>query len=143
MPAGNTEPFNLNVKTQNKATNAAIALGKVAILDTSITPNGWKQCASAGANGPFCVAVNKLYATTDAIFSAAFSPSEVIMEAGGAIQPGAIVKVDGNGDVVAATVGTDAEVKFVGRYISKEGENTPVAAADGDLIRVKLGAGAL
>jgi len=141
MPLGNTEPFNLNVKTQNKATNAAIALGKVALRDTAITPNGWKQGASAGANGPFCVAVNKLYATTDPIFSAAFAPSEVIVEAGGAIQPGAYVKVDGNGDVVAHVTGTDAEATIVGRYVGKEGENTPTAAADGDAIRVRLGMG--
>ena len=104
MPLGNTEVFLLNAKTQNKATNIQIGLGKVAIQDTSITPNGWKQCASAGANGPFCVAVNKLYDATDPIFSAAFAPSEVMMKAGAAIQPGSLLKVDGNGDVVPAVM---------------------------------------
>jgi hypothetical protein len=141
MPLGNTEPFNLNVKTQNKLTNAQIALGKVALRTTAVTPNAWIQGASAGADGPFCVAVNQLADTTSPVFSAAFAPSEVMVKAGGAIQPGAFVKVDGNGDVVAHTTGTDSEVKIVGRYISKEGENTPVAAATNDVIRVRLGMG--
>ena len=141
MPLGNTEPFNLNVKTQNKLTSAQIAIGKVALRTTAVTPNAWIKGASAGADGPFCVAVNQTADTTSPVFSAAFAPSEVMVEAGGAIQPGAFVKVDGNGDVVAAVVGTDAEVKIVGRYITKEGENIPVAAADGDVIKVRLGMG--
>jgi hypothetical protein len=128
MPLGNTEPFNLNVKTQNKLTNAQIALGKVALRTTAVTPNAWIQGASAGANGPFCVAVNQLADTTSPVFSAAFAPSEVMVKAGAAIQPGAFVKVD-------------AEVTIVGRYITKEGENTPVAAATNDVIKVRLGMG--
>jgi len=141
MPLGNTEPFLLNVKKQNKSNAAQIALGKVAIRDTAITPDGWKQCATASASGPFCVAVNSLYATTDTFFSAAFAPSEVIMEAGAAIDPGALVKADANGDVIAFVVDTDTEVKIVGRYIAKEGEIDPSTAADGDKIRVRLGMG--
>jgi hypothetical protein len=141
MPLGNTEPFNLNVKTMNKLTNAQIALGKVALRTTAVTPNAWIQGASAGANGPFCVAVNQLADTTSPVFSAAFAPSEVMVKAGGSIQPGAFVKVDGNGDVVAHVTGTDAEVLIVGRYIGKEGENTPTAAATNDVIRVRLGMG--
>lgn len=141
MPLGNTEPVNLNVITQNKATNAQIALGKIAIKDTSITPNGWKQCASAGADGPFCVAVNQTADTTSPVFSAAFAPSTVVVKAGAAIQPGSWVKVDGNGDVVAFVTGTDADSDLVGRYIAKDGENTPTAAATNDPIRIKLGKG--
>lgn len=141
MPLGNTEPFNLNVKTQNKLTNAQIALGKVALRTTAVTPNAWIQCATGGASGPFCVAVNQLADTTSPVFSAAFAPSEVMVKAGAAIQPGALVKTDGNGDVVPFVVDTDAEVKIVGRYISKEGENTPVAATTNDVIRVRLGMG--
>lgn len=141
MPLGNTEPFNLNVKTQNKATNAQLALGLVAIRNTGITPNGWKTSDSAGADGPFCVPVNQLYATTDPAFAAAFAPSEVMCQAGGTIQPGAWVKVDATGKVVAHVTGTDTEAKIVGRYITKEGENIPVAAASNDIIKVRLGAG--
>jgi hypothetical protein len=141
MPLGNTEPFNLNVKTQNKLTSAQIALGKVALRTTAVTPNAWIQGASANADGPFCVAVNQLADTTSPVFSAAFAPSEVMVKAGAAIQPGAFVKVDGNGDVVPHVTGTDTEVKIVGRYISKEGENTPVAATTNDVIRVRLGMG--
>lgn len=139
MPLGNTEVFLLNVKTMNKANDAQIALGKVAIRDTAITPDGWKQCGSAGAAGPFCVAVNSLAATTATTFAAAFAPSEVIMKAGGAIQPGELLQTDANGDVVALTA--TEELKVVGRYISKEGVHLPAAAAQNDLIRVRLGLG--
>ena len=138
MPLGNTEPFLLNVKTQNKSNAAAIPIGKVAIRDEAITPDGWILCGSAAPDGPFCVAVNETAAVTDTIFSAAFAPSEVIMKAGGAIQPGAYVVADNAGDLIEYTAGT-SEIKIVGRYISKEGENTPVAAADNDYIRVRLG----
>ena|SRR5688500_5474658 len=141
MPKGITEVFNLNVKTQNKATNASIPIGNVCIRTTAITPNGWKKADGAGADGPFCVAVNQTADTTSPVFSAAFAPSEVMVEAGGAIQPGAFVKVDADGNVVAHVTGTDTEVKIVGRYITKEGENIPVAAADGDIIKVRLGMG--
>lgn len=140
MPLGSTEPFNLNVKTQNKAATAQIELGKVAVRSTAITPNGWIQASAAGASGPFCVAVNSLAATTDTVFAAAFAPSEVMCKAGAAIQPGSYVKVDANGDVVPI-VGTDTEISIVGRYISKEGVNTPVAAADDDVVRIRLGMG--
>lgn len=141
MPLGNTEPFNLNVKTQNKATNAQLAIGIVAIRSTAITPNGWKTADGAGADGPFCVPVNQTADTTSPVFSAAFAPSEVMCQAGGAIQPGSYVKVDAAGKVVAHVTGTDTEVKIVGRYISKEGENIPVAASTNDIIRVRLGMG--
>ena len=141
MPLGNTEPFNLNVKTGNKRTNAQIALGKVVVKTDVVTPNAWIQCASANATGPFGVAVNSLAATTDAVFSIAYPPSEVMVKAGGAIQPNSYVKVDGNGDVVAADPASDAEYTIVGRYIAKEGENTAVAAAQNDVIRVRLGLG--
>jgi len=139
MPLGNTEPFLLNVKTMNKNASATIPLGKVAVRDTAITPDGWILCSGAAAAGPFCVAVNSLSAATTTTFAAAFAPSEVIMEAGAAIQPGELLQTDANGDVVPLTA--TEELKIVGRYISKEGVNTPVAAADGDYIRVRLGAG--
>jgi hypothetical protein len=141
MPLGNTEPVNLNVITQNKPTNVQIVLGKVAIKDTSITPNGWKQCASAGADGPYCIAVNQTADTTSPVFSAAFAPSTVVVKAGAAIQPGSWVKVDGNGDVITFVTGTDPDSDIVGRYIAKDGENTPTAAATNDPIRIKLGKG--
>lgn len=141
MPLGSTEPFNLNVKTGNKLTNAQIALGKVAIKTNTVTPNAWIQCATAGANGPFGVAVNQTADTTNPAFSIAYPPSEVMVKAGGAIQPNSYVKTDGNGDVVTHVTGTDAEVLIVGRYIAKEGENTPTACTTNDVIRVRLGMG--
>ena len=143
MPAGSVETVNFSAQKYNKSTSAQIGLGKVAILDTSLTPDGWKQADAAGANGPFVVAVNDLAATTDTYFTGATAPATVLVEAGGALEPGAIVKVDAAGDVVAATVGTDAEVKFVGKYLTKEGESDASAAADGDIVRIKLGGGSV
>jgi len=141
MPKGSTEPFNLNVKTQNKATNAQLAIGSICIRSTAITPNGWKVADAAGADGPFCASVNQTADTTNPAFSAAFAPSEVMLEAGGTIQPGSYVKTDATGKAVAHVTGTDTEVKIVGRYITKEGENIPVACANADIIKVRLGMG--
>jgi len=138
MPLGSTEPFNLNVKTQNKATNVQLPIGRVLVRNTGITPNGWKVSDSAGPDGPFAVSVNQTADTTNPAFAAAFAPSEVMVEAAGAIQPGSFVKADAAGKVVPHVTGTDTEVKIVGRYITKEGENTPVAAANTDVIKVKL-----
>lgn len=123
----------------NKANDAQILLGKVAIRDTAITPDGWKQCASAGAAGPFCVAVNSLAATTDTKFAAAFAPSEVMCKAGAGLQPGELVQVDANGDVIPLTA--TEEAKIVGRYIGKEGSNETAAALDDDVVRIRLGMG--
>ena len=141
MPLGNVEPFNLSIKKFNKATNAQIPLGKICIRNTALTPDGWKQCDAAGADGPFVVAVNELAATTDASFAGAQAPAEVIVEAGAAIEPGAYVKTDAAGDVITHVTGTDAEVKIVGKYLGKEGDSLSLAAADGDKIRIKLGMG--
>jgi hypothetical protein len=114
MPKGSTEPFNLNVKTQNKSTSAQLALGSICIRSTAITPNGWKVSDAAGPDGPFCVAVNQTADTTNPAFSAAFAPSEVMVEAAGTIQPGSYVKADASGKAVAHVTGTDTEVKIVG-----------------------------
>jgi hypothetical protein len=141
MPLGSVEPFGLSVKKFNKATNAQIALGKACVRNEALTPDGWKL-AGADAAGPFVVAVIDLAETTDAYFSGAQAPSEVIMEAGDAIQPGSALKVDTNGDVVAAdTLSTapDDALTIIGRYLGKEGDALATAAADGDKIRVKLG----
>ena len=141
MPLGSVEPFNLSIKKFNKATNAQIALGKACDRNTSLTPDGWKK-AGAGAVGPFVVAVVDLAETTDAYFSGAQAPAEVMMEAGAAIQPGAPLKVDTNGDVIEADLtSTDPDdlSLIIGKYIGKEGDALATAAADGDVVRVKLG----
>ena len=138
MPLGNVEPFNSAVKTFDKSNAAQIALGKICIPDTALTPDGMKQSTTLTAQGPFCVAVNKLYSTTSPTFAGAIAPSEVIIEAGGALEPNMIVKSDTQGRAVAAVVGTDAEVTHVGIYLGKEGELRGSSAVLGDKIRVKL-----
>ena len=142
MPLGNVELVNASLQKYNKSTSAQIALGKVAIRDTGLTPDGWKQCDGAGAKGPFVVAVNDLAATTDAYFTGAGAGTIVTVEAGGAIEPGSVVKTDANGDVVAATLGgtaPDSESSIVGTYLTKDGTSDAAAAADGDAIRIRLG----
>lgn len=141
MPLGNVEPFNLSIQKVNKSTSEQIALGKVCDINTALTPDGFKK-AGAAAKGPFVVAVNKLYATTDTYFAGARAPSIVVCNAGGAIQPGWPVKTDTNGDVVAADVTStapDSGFAIVGVYLTKDGEINPAAAAQNDAVRIKLG----
>lgn len=138
MPLGNVEPFNSAVKTFDKATNAQIPLGKICIPDTSLSPDGMKASTTLTAQGPFCVAVNKLYSASSPTFAGAIAPSEVIVEAGGNLEPNMIVKSDATGKAIAAVVGTDAEVTHVGIYLGKEGELRGSSAVSGDKIRVKL-----
>lgn len=142
MPLGNVELVNASLQKYNKGTSATIPLGKVAIIDASLTPDGWKLCNADDAPGPFVVAVNDLAAATDAYFTGAGAGTIVVVEAGGAIQPGAAVKADQNGDVVAADLtGTapDAFGTIVGTYLTKDGTIDQAAAADGDAIRIRLG----
>ena len=142
MPLGNVELVNASLQKYNKSTSAQIALGKVAIRDVGLTPDGWKLCDAAGANGPFVVAVNDLAAATDAYFTGAGAGTIVTMEAGAGIQPGAALKTDADGNVVTADLtGTapDAESTIVGTYLTPDGTDTPAAASDGDHIRVRLG----
>lgn len=142
MPLGNVELVNASLQKYNKSTSAQIALGKVAVRDVSLSPDGWKQCAANDAPGPFVVAVNDLAATTDAYFTGAGDGTIVVVEAGGAIEPGSPVKADSNGDVVAADLtGTspDAFGIIVGTYLTKDGTSDAAAAADGDAIRIRLG----
>lgn len=141
MPAGNVEPFRVNIQEGNKSTSAQIALGKGCIRDTALTPDGWKQSDAASPDGPFGAAVQELAATTDSKFSIAYAPSIVIMAAGGALEPNEYVKLDANGDPIAHNTGTDTEVKIFGRYLSKEGEITPTAAVATDNVRIQMGMG--
>lgn len=132
MPLGNTEPIGKRVVNCKKSTSAQIALGKVCIVDTALNPDGWKKGTGAGDNGPFRIAVDKLYATTDSDFSGSLPGTMVCVNAGGALTPGAMVKTDANGDVVAATLGTDAHHKIVGQYIRKDGSYDQTDAAQND-----------
>lgn len=133
MPLGNTEPIGKRVQTVKKSNAAQIALGKVCIVDTALTPDGWKQATGIGDNGPFRIAVDKLYASTDASFSGSLPGTMVCVKAGaGGLTPGAMVKTDASGDVVAATLGTDAHHKIVGQYIRKDGEYDQTDAAQND-----------
>ena len=137
MPLGNTEPFGKKTKTMNKSGAAGITLGKACIRDTSLTPDGWKTCDAAGANGPFTFAVDVQSATTDTTFTGSLPGTELSAKAGGTIEPWEILKTDASGDLVAAVVGTDAEVKFIAQYLGHENELVPTAASNAQTIRVR------
>jgi len=141
MPKGSVEPFNLSLKKFKKATNAAIPLGTVCVRDESLTPDGWKA-AGAAATGPFVVAVVDLAEVTDAYFTGAQAPSEVMCECGvGGLQPGAPVKTDASGNVVLADVTSttpDDEMTIVGKYLGLEGVSTSDAAVATNIVRIKL-----
>lgn len=137
MPFGNTEPFGKSVKSFNKSTAAQIALGKICIRDTTLTPDGYKTADASGADGPFTCAVDVLAATTDSLFSGSLPGTEVIVRAAAALEPGVLVKTDASGDAIAHVTGTDAEIKAFGRYLGKENTLAPSACSIGDAIRVK------
>ena len=148
------------VVTLGKDGTNAIAKGSVCVPDTATTPDSYKIApASAGVKGPFAVCVNKDAAAADRAFSAALPGSLVVVTADGAFEAGMEVQCSSStaGQVVvyaAPTVSatpTQAEVqavlgdrlRVVGRYLGHENEitgKTPcTAAADGDLVVIRLG----
>lgn len=151
---------NMTVLSVGKAINAAIALGGVCVPDTGTSPDSYKIApASAGNLGPFVVCVNKAAATTDPSFAAAFPGTIVAVKADGAIEVGKEVQCSSStagevvvfaaSDVTSSPTETTIEaalndrLRVVGRYLGHENEITgkvpATAAADGDVILIKLG----
>lgn len=153
--AGDYEPGALNVH-QKKKSATAIARGDVCKLDegdNTFAPTA----AAADQYGPFGVAIKAALAADARVIigiSGTFA-----LTADGAIQPGRYVMASGTtvGQVVQyvpstiSATPTQAEVQravaqfrmIVGRYLGKldegDGATTPTAAADNDVIRVRLG----
>ena len=91
-------------------------------------------------DGVYVALETAVFANGDTEVQVAGPGSEVIVNLGGAIQPGGLVKLDANSKVVAAT-GADLEAeKVVGRYLRHPGETTATPGADNELGIVKLGA---
>lgn len=67
--------------------------------------------------------------------------SEVTVLAGGAIQPGGLIKVDAASKAIAAIAGDVELDKTVGRYIKKPGEDKASAAAASDVVVIILSGG--
>lgn len=119
------------------------------------TDDNFKQATSAMFS-PFGVIVNRRPTTTATKMDVGLS-GHFIVEADGAIAPGNFVSVSAGtagtvieyaatGSPTATTAGTEVR-RIVGRYIGKANGNerdgvTITAAADGDMIWVKLGLGA-
>ena len=163
---GNVETLKYQ-KIWKKATSASSAIlpGKVVKL-TESTGVGAIAPASAGVKGPFGV-VPRLYPVNvdaDDTFTVITGGGEVYVKADGAIKPNSRVQCSAStaGEVVAyvvaaaGTTPTEAEVEaageafnqVVGTYLGHVDEGSGLAAeatdaADGDIIRIALGTGAL
>jgi hypothetical protein len=131
------------VNQVEKATGAGtdFAIGLVVALD--VADDKFKTATTA-LNSPFGVVVNRRPATTATKMDVTLS-GHVIVEADGAIAPGNFVMIAATAGTVTEFTGTDLR-KLVGRYIGKANGNerdgvTQTAAADGDMIWVKLGLG--
>ena len=92
--------------------------------------------------GPFVVAAIDLAETTDAYFSGAQAPSEVIVSAGAAIEPGAYLKADASGDVVTH-INRDRHRSQNRREISRKRRRctSNISRQPRDKIRIHLGVG--
>ena len=132
--AGQAEPFHHRAKKGIKGAGVIFS-GAVLVIDTALTPDGWKIAGLTGVK-PFGVLINGDAATGDTTISVCVE-GEVNVIAGAAIQPNNYVMLDG---AVAGRVKVwdgAAETTKVGFYAGdKTGTGTVEAAADGDVIRI-------
>lgn len=141
---GSAEPHQGKVDQQvSKGTSAGIVKGDLLTLSS----NKWVTAPASASDGPFAVAL-ETKAASDPTIHVLFK-GIVYVTADGVINPNAVIKnsTATAGQVVAATVGTDAYSKIVGIYLAHEnegdGETEATAAADGDVIRILLGGGGI
>ena len=141
----------INQLEKNTGAGTDYAVGLVLYQDPA--DDKYKTAPTTNAFAPFAVAVNKKSATTDTKLEGLVS-GHVILEADGAIAPGNYVVVSAatagtvqeyavTGSPTAGTASTELR-RIVGKYIGKANGNekdgvTQTAAADGDLIWVKIG----
>jgi hypothetical protein len=133
---GTCEPGDFEVRSVNK-TAPAIVAGKALALTDSVTPNSYELASDASVR-PFVVS-SVGGAALNALTVPAFAEGKVYMKAGGAIQPGAYVMPDGNGDVV--TYANSADNKL-GKFIHLPGDDGAAAAkkacASGDTVLIDV-----
>ena len=135
-------PVFSNIVTNGVEGSQNIAKGNVVAMDVT---DGRAQVAASTDNRSTGFGVareaadNSSGSDGDIAVTMAIAPSEVYVIADGAIQPFNFVKVASTaGQVVALTTATEVETKLVGQYLGHEGEKKPTAAADGDVIKVRL-----
>ncbi len=129
-----------NAVTLPKKTGAAITRGEVVTLDKS--SYNWRTAVSTDIE-PFGIAL-KDAASADTFVNDVLIGDDFIgtVSAAGAINPNTYVKCAAAGEVVAWVQGTDAVNLRVGEYLGTEGhmdgKTAVVAAADNDVIAVRL-----
>ena len=131
--AGQIEPFSQRVKKGTKGAGV-IPSGSVLVIDTALTPDGWKQAVAASVK-PFGILLNADAATGDTNISVGIDGEcNVIAEA--IIQPNTFVMPGTAAGQVKAWDGT-AETTKVGLYLGNNGSGiTPVACAAGEVIAI-------
>jgi len=131
--------------SMTKATGIAIARGDILNRATGTTPDSLQTCPTSGT-GPFFWAEQAAGVGTTGV-SVRYD-GEVTVKCDGAIEPNAIVVSGATtaGRVQAINVTAEALNRQVGIYLRHPGEksgsaNPPTAAADGDVIVIKLNGG--
>lgn len=131
--AGQVEPFHHRAKKGIKGAGV-ITAGSVLVIDTALTPDGWKIAGLTGVK-PFGVLLNADAATGDTVITVGVE-GEVNVVAGAAIEPNLYVMLDG---AVAGRVKAwdgVAETTKVGLYLGNKGGSVPEAAANNDVIAI-------
>jgi hypothetical protein len=137
---GNYEIQGSVIIQAEKGVAAGITKGDIVAL----TSNKWVT-AAVSASAPFGLAVVRSRLTADVDVTVGRGNLIGYTVADGAINPNQPLKISAAtaGQVIAATIGTDAYDKIVGIYLAKENEGDgftmPTAAADADTIRFQLG----
>ena len=131
--AGQIEPFSQVVKKGTKGAGV-VPSGSVLVIDTALTPDGWKQAVAASVK-PFGILLNADAATGDTNISVGVrGECNVVAEA--IIQPNTYVMPGTAAGQVKAWDGT-AETTKVGLYLGNNGSgSTPVACAAGEVIAI-------
>ena len=128
LVAGQVEPFEHRAKKGTKGATV-IPAGSTLVIDTALTPDGWKQGVAASVK-PFGVLINADAATADTNIAVCIE-GEVNVVAEAAIQPNTYVMPGTAAGQVKAWDGT-AETTKIGLYLGNNGSgSTPVACARG------------
>jgi hypothetical protein len=132
--AGQPEPFHHRAKKGIKGAGV-ITAGSILVVDTALTPDGWKVAPTTATTKPFGVLINGDAATGDTTISVLVE-GEVNVVADGVIEPNTPVATSTATAGRVVTIGAGTEANRVGLYLGDKGGSSPEAAAQGDVIRI-------
>lgn len=136
--AGDYEPGAYIIMMRNNG--AAKVKGDVQVIDTATAPDSLKVAPSTGVR-PFYICTKPASATQGWVVVCIFGT--VYLTAGAGIEVGAYVMPDASVPGRVKAWDGVAENTKIGRYIGKldegDGKTQPTAAANNDIIRVRLG----